>query len=63
MEYEVKITELLQTTVAVEAKSRSEAMALVKSRYDDGDYVLDAGDFQGVSFKPVRAQHDIGNER
>jgi len=63
MEYEVRITELLQRTVSVEAKSRSEAMALVKSRYDDGDYVLDAEDFQGVSFKPVRAQRDIGNER
>jgi len=50
MEYDIKITEVLQKTVTVEAENKDAAMGLVKSRYEGCEYILGADDFQGVAF-------------
>ena len=49
-EYTVKIKETLEMFVIVEAHSRQEARAKVKATWKNGDYILNAEHFQGVSF-------------
>ncbi len=49
--YEVTITETLRMTVEVEAKNRLEAEQIVSDRWRDGDYILNAEAFQGVTFR------------
>ncbi len=48
--YEVTITETLQKTVEVEADSRLEAEALVESRWNNSEYILDSDSLVGVDF-------------
>lgn len=48
--YEVTITETLQMTVEVEAKTREEAERLVEKNWNDSEYILDAESFKGVDF-------------
>ena len=40
-EYDVKITETLEKTVTVEAKSRADAEDQVRSAYYNSEYILD----------------------
>ena len=40
----------LQKTVYVDARSADEAESIVRSGYDDAEYVLDADNFVGVEF-------------
>lgn len=49
--YEVTITETLEMTVEVEAKNRLEAEQIISDRWRNGDYILDAETFQGVTFR------------
>lgn len=49
-EFDVTITETLQMTVPVEAKSREEAEEIARKCWKNGDYILDAGSFAGVKF-------------
>lgn len=49
--YKVTITETLKMTVDVEANSRLEAEEKVKTAWTDGEYILDAEHFTGVTFK------------
>lgn len=49
--YKVTITETLKMTVDVMADSRLEAEEKVKTAWMDGEYILDAEHFTGVTFK------------
>lgn len=49
--YEVTITETLEMTVEVEAKNRLEAEQIISDRWRNGDYILDAETFQGVTLQ------------
>lgn len=51
MMYEVIITEVLQRRVLVESDCPIHAEKSVRKKYANEDIVLDADDFQGVSFK------------
>ena len=61
--YKVTITEKLEMTVEVEASSRYEAERLVKERYKDSEYILDADHFTGVIFKADPPQKERGMAR
>ena len=49
-EFEVEITETLQKTVTIHAKSREEAEALAEKRWKNEELVLDADNFVDVDF-------------
>lgn len=49
--YEVTITETLEMTVKIEAGNRLEAEQIISDRWRNGDYILDAETFQGVTFR------------
>lgn len=49
-QYEVTITETLQTNVTVEAKSIDEAKFIVEEQWKAGKHILDAEKFTGVTF-------------
>jgi len=58
-EYNVRIREMLEKTVTVEAKNASEAMEIVKRDYKNSDHILDASHFQGVVFAvPQRSERE-----
>ena len=59
-EHTVIITETLQKEVVVEAKTSREALKVAKEKWDNGDYILDADDFKGVTLRvPPRLRDDI----
>lgn len=49
-EYDVKISEVLEKTVTVQAESKEDAMAQVENAYYGGEHVLDAENFVEVKF-------------
>jgi len=49
-EYQVTIRELLEKTVTLEAKTALEARDIVEKGWQNGDYILDADHFKGVTF-------------
>jgi len=49
-EYDVKIKEILEMTVTVEAENAVQARELVERGYKRCDYVLNADNFTGVVF-------------
>lgn len=49
--YKITITETMSRTVKVKAKSLKEAKLKAENNYYSEKYVLDADDFQGVTFK------------
>lgn len=49
--YKVKITEILERTVEVEASSREAAEDLVAEQWGHNEHILDAEDFKDVRFK------------
>lgn len=49
--FEFEIVETLKRMVAIEAESEAEAEMLIESRYQDGDYILDSGDFTDYEIK------------
>ncbi len=53
-EYAIKITETLEEVVTVEAYSVQEAKDKVQTAWENGDYILDAEHFQGVTFSIAR---------
>lgn len=58
--YKVTITELLQTTVTVDANSQMEAERLAEKRWRASEYVLTADDFKRVAFSAdIRDNHDL----
>jgi len=61
--YKVTITEKLEMSVEVEAANRRVAEKFVEECWSDGDYILDAGNFKGVTFKAEPPQRERGYER
>jgi hypothetical protein len=55
--YKVKITETLTKMVEVEAENKLSAEQQVGDNWRNSEYILDADDFSGVTFKI------IGNEK
>jgi len=51
--FKVKITETLEKTVEVEAKSMLEAEQKVSDAWHNSEYILDAEDFTGVEFNAI----------
>ncbi len=49
-EYEIRIQETLAMTVTVEAENAAQARDIVERQWKNGDYILDADHFQGVTF-------------
>ena len=49
-EYSVRITETLAMTVTVEADSAAQAREIAESEWNNETHVLDAENFQGVTF-------------
>lgn len=49
-EYQIEIKETLATTVTVKAKNAAHAREIVERNWKNGDYVLDADHFKGVTF-------------
>ena len=51
--YKVKITETFEkiVEVEVEAEDREEAEQIVSDAWHNSEYILDAEDFKGVTFK------------
>ncbi len=58
--YEVEITETLQMTVEVEARSRQEAERIVAAQWKEAEYILDADSFKGVTFRVVPREREYG---
>ncbi len=52
-EYEIKITETLGMTVTVEAANAAQAREIAERNWKDGDYILDADHFKGVTFRTL----------
>ena len=50
MRYMVEIQETLSMTVDVEAESKEEAEEIVKTQWNNSEYVLDSGNFVSVMF-------------
>lgn len=55
-EYAVKITEVSEKVVYIEAQSRIEAEALVEENWKNSEYILDAEDFKSVEFEAVEKE-------
>ena len=49
-EFSINIRETLETQVAVEAESEEAALREVERRWKNGEYILDADNFQGADF-------------
>lgn len=60
--FDVEITETLQRKVSVEAASQEDAERMVTQAWNNQDYVLDSGDFNGVDFKTV-GEHELAETR
>ena len=61
--YIVTITETLRMEVEVEASSRFDAELLVKNRWNNGAYILDADHLKGVTFSATPPIRERGMER
>ncbi len=61
-EYQVTITETLERTILVKAKTREEAEKTAERGWNECVYVLDADDFTGATFH-ARQVRERGNER
>jgi len=49
-EYEIRIQETLAMTVTVEAENAAQARDIAECNWKNGDYILDADHFKGVTF-------------
>ena len=56
-EYEVQIKETLVMIVSVEAENAAHALEIAKNKWEDGEYILDADHFSGVTF----SNHENGD--
>lgn len=61
--YTVTITETLQMKVEVEAGNSTRAEQIVRDKYRNCDYILDADCFKGVDFKTKPIQKNRDYER
>lgn len=61
--HKVTITETLQKVVEIEAPSRQEAEFLAERNWKNSDYILDADNFVGVTFRAERPLRQRGYDR
>ena len=54
-EYEVKITEISEKIVYIEAENRIEAEAIAEENWNNNEYIFDANDFVVARFTAVDA--------
>lgn len=54
--YKVTITETLKMTVEIQANSQEEAEITAQTNWENSEYILDADNFMGVTFKAKRIQ-------
>jgi hypothetical protein len=58
-EYKVRINEVLEMIVTVEAESATQAREIVESGYKNSEYILDADNYRGVVFStPVKTERE-----
>lgn len=50
IEYKIKIREILERTVSIEAENEEEAIYKAEQLYRNCDIVLDSEDYKGVTF-------------
>lgn len=62
-EYCINIRETLETQVTVEAENEEDAMREAERRWKDGEYILDADNFQGVDFWKAGKDDEFGELR
>jgi len=51
MKFRVKVTEILQKIIEIDAESNEEAESIVRRQYNSEDIVLDSEDFNDVEFE------------
>lgn len=57
--YPITITEKLQMDVVIEAENEVQAREIAERNWKNGDYVLDADHFKGVTFtSPMRQDRE-----
>ena len=56
--YHVRITEMLERTVEIEAEDKLSAEQTVSDNWRNGEYILDADNFTGVTFEIARVEKD-----
>ena len=62
-EFGVNIREMYETQVTVEAESKEDALREVERRWKDGEYILDADNFQGADFWEDEPGDEFGELR
>lgn len=61
--FDVKITEILQKNVEIEAKNYEEAERIARERWEKSEYVLGADDFKTVDYNAVETLKTRERER
>ena len=59
-EFRINIRETLETQVTVEAENKEDALREVEKRWKNGEYILDADNFQRVDFWEDEAGDEFG---
>ena len=62
-EFRINIREELETQVTVEAENKEDALREVEKRWKNGEYILDADNFQGVDFWENATGNEFGELR
>ena len=62
-EFDINIRETLETQVTVEADNEEHALREAERRWKDGEYILDADNFQGVDFWMDGKEDEFGELR
>lgn len=62
-EFDINIRETLETQVTVEADNEENALREAERRWKDGEYILDADNFQGVDFWEDATGNEFGELR
>lgn len=62
-EFRINIREELETQVTVEAENKEDALREVEKRWKNGEYILDADNFQGVDFWEDATGNEFGELR
>ena len=58
-EFRINIREILETQVTVDAENKEDALREVEKRWENGEYILDADNFQRVDFWEDEAAKQI----
>lgn len=62
-DYDVTITEILQMTVPIKAKSLAEAEEIAEKNWNNSEYILGADHFQRADFKAKERNRSKDFER